>query len=379
MDQQTPEQKHLLEEVRHFREEELLPNEPRFLAEGRMDPALRTELELKARARGLWALEVPRVLGGRELDETTMCLISEELYKDPSMFKFGGSPEPCLYDGTEAQKVCYLRPVIAGAKRSCYAFTEPGTGSDFAAIETRADPRGDGWVINGEKSLIAYVDRADFIILFATTSPGRGANGVTCFLVDIDTPGIEVHPAEEAMGDAWETNRISFRNCVLPDEARLGEVGAAWRMANELLTHGRLRIAAYQLGIARRCLDLAIDYARQRSTWGKPLASRQSIQWMIADSHVELQAARLLVYRAAAIRDAGVFDRTGDLAAKLYATEMAQRVTDRCLQIFGGKAYLRSSPIQSFYRQVRVWRIGHGSSEISRWMIARDLLGEAAR
>jgi acyl-CoA dehydrogenase len=377
--QLTLEQKDLLKEVRRFREEELLPREPHFLQEGTMPPQVRTALEFKARDRGLWALEVPRSLGGRELDETTMCLISEELYRDPSMFKFGGSPEPCLYLGTEQQKARYLLPVIRGERRSCYAFTEPGTGSDFAGIATRAERKGEGWVINGEKSLIAYMDRADFIILFATTFPGRGARGVTCFLIDIGTPGVIVHPADQSMGDAWETNRISFVDCVVSDDARLGEVDSAWPMANELLTHGRLRIAAYQLGIAQRCLDLAIDYAKERQTWGKPLASRQSIQWMIADSHVELQAARLMVYQAAGIRDAQSFDRTEDLAAKLYATEMAQRVTDRCLQIFGGKGYLRSCPVQSFYRQVRVWRIGHGSSEISRWMIARDLLGEAAR
>jgi acyl-CoA dehydrogenase len=375
----TKEQSAIVDSVRAFREEELMPMEQEFLQNGTLAPKVRTALEQKARARGLWALEVPTQYGGRGFDETTMCLISEEIYKHPAMFKFGGSPEPCLYTGTERQRADYLLPVIAGERASCYAFTEPGAGSDFAGITTRAERVAGGFLINGEKSLIAYLDRADFIIVFASTDPARGAKGVSCFLVDRDHPGVTVSPPRRSMGDSWETNEIRFADCLVPECNMLGELHGAWRMANELLTHGRLRIAAYLLGIAQRCLELATAYAQQRSTWGKPLAARQAIQWMIADSHVELEAARLLVYRAAWVKDQGTQSRVQDFVAKLYASEMAQRVTDRCLQIFGGAGYLLSSPVQSFYRQVRVWRIGHGSSEISRWIIARDLLGDAAR
>lgn len=372
------EQLALVDEVRAFREEELQPLEQAFLEGGCFTAATRTSLENSARARGLWALDVPAELGGRGLDETSMCLVSEELYKHPAMFKFGGSPEPCLYACDDVQRAAYLLPVIAGKRRSCYAFTEPGAGSDFAAITTRAERSGSDWIVNGEKSLVAYVDRADFIILFATTDRERGAHGVTCFLVDRDAAGVVISPPRKSMGDDWATNEITFENCRVADADRLGEVGGAWQMANDLLSHGRLRIAAYQLGIAQRCLDLGIAYAKERVTWSKPLASRQAIQWMLVDSHMELEAARLLVYRAAWAKDHGQASRVHDFAAKLYATEMAQRVTDRCLQVFGGAGYLATSPIQSFYRQVRVWRIGHGSSEISRWIIARDLLGKQA-
>jgi len=374
----TAEQVAIVEEVRRFREDELMPLEASFLQTGYLAPEVRTELELKGRVRGLWALDVPAERGGRGFGELMMCLVSEEIYKHPAMFNFGGSPQPCLYHGTAAQQAEFLEPVIAGRRRSCYAFTEPGAGSDFAAIQTRAERVDGGWRITGTKSLVAYMDRADFIILFATTNPELGAKGVTCFLVDVGTPGLTVSEAHRSMGDEWLTNDIRFDGCFVPDKRRLGELGAAWRMANELLSHGRLRIAAYQLGIAQRCIELAVAYAKQRVTWGKPIAARQAIQWMLTDAHVELEAARLLVHKAAWLKDRGQASRVLDFTAKLYATEMAQRVTDSCLQVFGGAGYQLSSPIQSFYRQVRVWRIGHGSSEISRLVIARDILGEEA-
>lgn len=374
----TPEQVEIVEQVREFREDALMPLEPTFLQEGYLAPELRTQLEEQARARGLWALDVPKDRGGRGFDETTMCLVSEEIYKHPAMFNFGGSPQPCLYHCTPEQTAEFFEPVIQGKRRSCYAFTEPGAGSDFAAITTRAERCDCGWRISGEKSLVGYMDRADFVILFATTDSQLGAKGVSCFLVDIPTAGMTVSPPRRSMGDEWLTNDISFKDCVIPDSRRLGPVGGAWRMANELLSHGRLRIAAYQIGIAQRCIDLAVAYARERMTWGKPIAARQSIQWMLTDSHVELEAARLLVYKAAWLKDQGKASRVLDFTAKLYATEMAQRVTDCCLQVFGGAGYQLTSPVQSFYRQVRVWRIGHGSSEISRMVIARELLGEQA-
>ena len=177
------------------------------------------------------------------------------------------------------------------------------------------------------------------------------------------------------MGDGWEPYELVFENCVVPDAQRLGEVGGGWALASEQLTHGRVKIAAFQLGIAQRCIEIATEWAKQRVTWGKPIATRQAIQWMLADSAVELDAARLLVYRAAWMADAGEHIQNEAFMAKLYATEMAQRVSDRCLQILGGLGYTREVPIQSFYRQVRVWRIGHGTSEILRWMIARNMLG----
>ncbi|WP_246393241.1 acyl-CoA dehydrogenase family protein [Pseudonocardia pini] len=369
------EYRQLTESARRFRETELMPLEQQFLRDGAFSPELRTELEHKARRHGLWALDVPEEYGGQGVGTLGACLVAEELFKHPAMLQLGGSPEPILYSCTDEQKKRYLYPTIEEGLRSCYAFTEPDTGSDFAAVRTTAVRRGEGWVLNGTKTFISDVERAGFCIVFATTDPALGAKGITCFLVDIGTAGFEVSRPIPTMGDAWEPYELTFRDCEVGDEQRLGPVNGAWKLAADQLTHGRAKIAAFQLGIAQRCLDLAVDWAKERRTWGKPLASRQAIQWMIADSAVELDAARLLVYRAAWMADAGEDIHHAAYAAKLYATEMAQRVTDRSLQIFGGLGYSRELPIQSFYRQVRVWRIGHGTSEIHRWMIARKLLG----
>ncbi|MBT2207910.1 MULTISPECIES: acyl-CoA dehydrogenase family protein [Actinomadura] len=368
-----------VDSVRRFRERELMPLEQRFLTEGRFTPQERRDLQERARSQGLWALDVPEEYGGQGMGTLATCLVVEELYKHPGMFEFGGSPEPVLYQADEEQKKRYLHPVIEGERRSCYAFTEPGTGSDFARITTTAVRDGGDWVINGTKIFISEVDRADFCILFASTDPEAGSRGITCFLVDMGTPGFEVSRPIPTMGDDWEPYELSFTDCVVPDSARLGPVGGGWALASEQLTHGRLKIAAFQLGIAQRCLDMAVEWAKERVTWGKPIATRQGVQWMLADSAVELEAARYLVYRAAWMADEGHTIRNEAFIAKLYATEMAQRVTDRCLQVFGGLGYSKELPIQSFFRQVRVWRIGHGSSEIHRWMIARNLLGLSSR
>ncbi|HEY8451191.1 MAG: acyl-CoA dehydrogenase family protein [Micromonosporaceae bacterium] len=375
MDFEIPEElKEFIDGVRRFREREMMPLEREFLLNGDWDLQTRLALEEKARKAGFWALDVPVEDGGQGMDEFAMCLVAEELYKHPAMFEFGGSPEPALRLCNEEQKKRYYYPVIAGERRSAYAFTEPDTGSDFARIRTTAVRDGDEWVINGRKTFISHVDRADFLILFASTDPSAGARGVTCFLVDKSTPGFEVSRPIPTMGDGWTPYELSFNNCRVPHENVLGEVNKGFAIADLQLTHGRIRIGAYQLGIAQRCLELAIDWAKKRHTWGKPIATRQAIQWMIADSHVELEAARMLVYRAA--KSYGTERaRHEAFVAKLYATEMAQRVTDRCLQIFGGLGYTKELPIQSFYRQVRVWRIGHGTAEVHRWMIARRLLG----
>lgn len=380
MDFEIPDElKLLVDSVRKFRERELMPLEQEFLLRGHLTAAQRDALEAKGREMGFWALDVPEEYGGAGLGNLGVCLVAEELYKHPAMFEFGGSPEPALYHCTEAQKARWFHPIIRETTRACYAFTEPDTGSDLARIRTTAVRKGSRWVINGRKTFISHVDRADFVILFASTDRDRGSRGITVFLVDKGTPGFSVSRSIPTMGDDWEPAELAFEDCEVPDEARLGEVNEGWKIADTQLTHGRLKIAAYQLGIARRCLDLAVEWAKQRVTFGKPIATRQGIQWMLADSEVELQAARWLVYHAAWLADHDKPIRNEAFIAKLYATEMSQRVTDRCLQVFGGLGYAKELPVQSFYRQVRVWRIGHGSSEIHRWMIARNMLGLSSR
>lgn len=364
--------------VRSFRERELMPYEHQFLIDGHLPFEKKVELQEKGREKGFWALEVPESYGGAELNTVGCCLVAEELNKFPGMFDFGGNPQPSLYACDEDQIERYLLPVVRGEKRDAFAFTEPAAGSDLARLETTAKRSGDGWVLNGTKTFISHADEADFVVLYATTDRGLGHKGVTAFIVDKETPGFSLSRPIPTMGDGWEPYELAFQECIVSDAHRLGEVGGAWKLAENALTHGRLKIAAMNLGIARRCIDLAAEWAQQRITWGKPLAARQSIQWMLADSEVELQAARLLVLQAAWMDDNGKTIRNEAFGAKLYATEMAQRVTDRCLQIFGGLGYTRELPIQSFFRQVRLWRIGHGTSEIMRWMIARNMLGKSA-
>lgn len=333
--------------VRKFREKELMPLEHEFLLNGRLSNEVLKELSKKGRQQGFWALDVPEEYGGQGMGTLGACLVAEELFKHPAMFEFGGSPEPVLYMGNEDQKKRYLHGVIDDGMRSCYAFTEPETGSDFARISTTAVRDGDSWVINGTKTFISEADRADFCVVFASTDPSLGGRGITCFIVDIGTPGFELSRPIPMMGDGWDPYELSFRDCVVPDTNRLGEVNGGWKLASEQLTHGRLKIAAFQLGIAQRSIDMAVEWAKQRVTWGKPIATREAVQGMLADSAVELDAARLLVYRAAWMADEGQPIQNEAFMAKLYATEMAQRVTDRCLQIFGGLGYSRELPIQS--------------------------------
>jgi acyl-CoA dehydrogenase len=368
----------LVDEARRFREERLDPLEQEFLLNGNVPWELRPRLQDEARARGLWAIDVPVEHGGLGLGQLAVCAVHEELNRHPMMFETGGAPEPVLYHCAAHQWERYFDEVVAGERRSAYAFTEPETGSDFAGVQTTAVRDGDDWVINGHKIFIGLAERAEFLILFASTDPGRGARGLSIFLVDSGTPGYEVVRTIPTMGDAWEPCELRFTDCRVSNAQLLGDVNAGFVVGDHQLSHGRLKIASYQLGIARRCIDIAAAWARERHTWGRPIASRQAVQFALADSVVELDAAQLLVYRTAWRTDRGEDVRTDAFKAKLYATEMAQRVTDRCLQVMGGRGYTKECPIQSFYRQVRLWRIGHGTAEIHRWMIARDLLGEAA-
>lgn len=364
--------------ARTFREERLAPLESQFLLDGNVPWELRPQLQAEARERGLWALDVPVEHGGLGHGQLAVCAVHEELNRHPMMFETGGAPEPVLYHCAPHQWERYFASVVRGERRSSYAFTEPGTGSDLGAIETTAVRDGGDWVINGHKLFIGLAERVEFLILFASTTPSAGARGVSVFLIDSETQGYEVVRTIPTMGDAWEPCELRFTDCRIPAGQVLGDVDRGFAVADHQLSHGRLKIASYQLGIAQRCLDLAVAWAQERSTWGRPIASRQGVQFMLADSAVELDAARLLVYQTAWHADEGRDVRTEAFKAKLFATEMAQRVTDRCLQVFGGRGYAKDNPVQSYFRQVRLWRIGHGTAEIHRWMIARDLLGAAA-
>lgn len=365
----------IVDTVKEFRLRELQPLEKAFLAAGELDLGVRSQLERKAREKGLWALEVPEKDGGAGLNLLTCALINAEVAQCAVPFQFGGSPEPLLKFGTEEQRKKYYHPVIEGERRGCYAFTEPDAGSDVQGIKTRAIDEGSHWRINGSKIFITDAHRSDYAFVFAVTEPGKGAKGgISCFIVDYDAPGFRLGNRIRTMGDDRDPYELIFQDCIVPKENLLGPLGYAFSLGDEQLTHGRVILASVCLGLAQRSIDIAIDWARQRKTFGKLIGEYGAIQNYIADSIVELEAAKGLVYRAAWMHDTGQAIRTEAHAAKLYATEMAQRVTDRCIQVLGGIGYTLESPIQSMWRHARVKRIGHGTTEINRWMIARAAL-----
>lgn len=371
----SEDQKLVVDLVHEFRLRELQPLEPEFLQKGELDLKVRRELEFKAKELGLWALEVPQEHGGAGLGLFNCALINAEIAKCAIPFAFAGSPEPLLEHGTPAQREKYYFPVIQGTKRSCYAFTEPDAGSDVQGIKTRAVSDGSHWVINGTKIFITDAHRADYAFVFAVTEPGKGARGgISCFLVDFDSPGFRLGRRIRCMGDDRDPYELIFEDCRVPKDNLLGPLGQAFALGDKQLTHGRVILASVCLGLAERSIEVATEWAKQRKTFGKAIAEYQAIQWYLADSLVELEAAKSLVYKAAWMHDQGRSIRTEAHIAKLYATEMAQRVTDRCLQVLGGSGYTLDTPIQSMWRHVRVKRIGHGTTEINRLMIARSML-----
>lgn len=376
MDFDIPEDLSMIVDVaREFRRRELQPLEQDFLFTGELDLEVRAGLEMKAREKGLWALEVPVEDGGAGLGLLACAMLNAEIAKCAIPFGFPGSPEPLLKFGTEEQRAKYYYPVITGERRGCYAFTEPDAGSDIQGIKTRATDCGTHWVLNGAKIFITDAHRSDYAFVFAVTEPGKGAKGgISCFIVDYNMPGFRLGKRIRTMGDDRDPYELIFEDCRVPKKNLLGPLGYAFSLGDEQLTHGRVILASVCLGLAERSIEVATEWARNRRAFGKTIGHFGAIQNYLADSLVELEAAKALVYKAAWMHDNGRKIRTEAHAAKLYATEMAQRVTDRCIQILGGIGYTLESPIQSMWRHVRVKRIGHGTTEINRWMIARAML-----
>lgn len=375
------------ETVRTFTERELKPHEPliirREAERGFEDvplipPELNKTLEAKARDVGLWGVDVPEEFGGQDLGLLAKCVVIEELKR--SIVPFVAPPDsPNLFllknlcIGSQVDK--YLLPYASGEKKSCIALSEEGAGSDAAAIKTRAERRDGKWVLNGSKMWISNARRADFMIVVAVTDAEKKARGgMTAFLVDKGTPGVTV-PSSHPMIGEYHPYSVFFDNVVLDDEQVLGEVGNAFIPITNRLGVRRLDIASRCIGLATRCLEMMIEQANTRRTFGSPLADRQAMQWFIADSYQEMEMVRLLVYRLAARIDAGATDfRTEGSIVKVQATEMIGRVADRAIQLFGGMGLSKDLPLEYIARMARVLRIVEGPSEVHRWVVARDLL-----
>ena len=293
---------------------------------------------------------------------------------------FGGAGLAQLFEANDDQKARYLQPMLRGEKRGFFGLTEPSGGSDPArAIRTRAVRDGDDWIINGSKIFISGADRAHFGLVFARTDPEKGRGGVTCFIVDTDTPGFHVRRVVHTLRAARYATELSFVDMRVPNANVLGKLNGGFAIANDRLSRQRIPYAAGCIGVAVLAHEMAVEYAGQRETFGAPLASRQAIQWMLVDNEIDIENARWLTLAAADRAERGEDFRKQAAMAKLVATEGASRVVDRCMQIYGGYGVTKDFPFERWYREMRIRRIGEGPSEVQRHIIARDILGASLR
>jgi acyl-CoA dehydrogenase len=363
--------------VRTFVQRELMPREAEVLRRERKGEAGMTsdeleELQLKAKESGFWGVQTPEEYGGMGLSAMMTALLEAELGRTFVPFRFGGSADNILFHANEEQKKQYLLPTISGERKSCFAITEPGAGSDAKAIRASAKKDGSDWIINGEKTFITGGNEADFAMVFAITDPEKGANGgVTCFLVDRDMGWRSEYI--DTMGE-WGPASLIFEDVRVPESQILGEEGQGFALAMQWIGRGRYLLPARAIGSCERLLSMAIEHANTRETFGQKIAERQAIQWMIADSGVELEALRLLVLSAAWQVDQGLDSRHAQSIAKLYGGQKANEIVDRVLQIHGGMGYTRELPVERWYRELRLLRIYEGTDEIQRRTIARNLL-----
>ncbi|GED31511.1 MULTISPECIES: acyl-CoA dehydrogenase family protein [Brevibacillus] len=373
----TDEQRMIQRTVRDFVQKEVMPYEQQVLRNEREGkPGISREevkaLQQKAKAAGFWGINTPEEYGGANLGPIMSALITMELGRTFVPFNFGGSADNILYHCNEEQKQKYLIPLINGERRSCFAITEPGAGSDARSIRMTAVKDGNEYVLNGEKTFITNGNEADFVMVFAVTDKEKGADGgVTCFLVDRDMGWRSENIP--TMGE-WGPASLVFENVRVPEENILGELGKGFNLSMKWIGQGRWAIPARAVGAAERLLQMGIDYSKQRVTFGKPIAERQAIQWMIADSAVEIEAAKWIVLRAAWMVENGMDARHQSSIAKLFGSVMANQVVDRVLQIHGGMGYTKELPIERWYREARLWRIFEGTDEIQKRTISRNLL-----
>jgi alkylation response protein AidB-like acyl-CoA dehydrogenase len=373
----SEEEREIRDWVRTFVSREVMPLEPLVLERERRNERGITRDELralrdKAKQSGFFGIQTPTEYGGMGLGAVLTALIEAEVGRSFVPFSFGGDADNILYAANEDQKERYLVPTINGDKISCFAITEPGAGSDARNIRTSAVRDGDEWVINGEKTFITYGDVADFVMVFAVTDKELGADGgVTCFLADREA-GWTSAPIP-TMGQ-WGPASLSFQDVRVPHAAILGEEGRGFELAMRWIGRGRYLLPARALGACERLLEMGMEHARQRVTFGEPIANRQAIQWMVADSAVEIEALRWLVLTAAWQVDQGLDSRQSQSMAKLYGGLRANEIVDRVLQMHGGMGYTRELPIERWYRELRLLRIYEGTDEIQRRTIARNLL-----
>ncbi len=365
------------EVARSFAEKKLKPRAEEFDTESKMDLDLLKEMgEL-----GLMGIFLPEDYGGGGMDALSYMIVVEELSKGCSSHAAVVALHNSLYGqpivdfGTEEQKKKYLPGACSGEKLGAFALSEPGAGSDASSITTTYTRKNGGYVINGTKIFITMGALADSVIVFATSKRGSGPKGITAFLVDKETEGFQIGTIERKMGlKASPTTEIIFNDCHIPAENMLGPEGKGFRVAMSTLDSGRVSCGAMAVGIAQAAFDIALKYSKEREQFGQPISSFQAIQFHLADMSIMIGNARMLVYRAAWMKDSGK-DYTLEAAqAKVYCSEIATAVTHKAIQILGGYGYMREYQVERMYRDARVTELFEGTSEVQRLIIARHLL-----
>jgi butyryl-CoA dehydrogenase len=377
--------------ARDFAREKVLPRAHEIDEKGKIPPELIKEMA----SLGFLGIYVPETYGGAGLDALSYALVTEEINRACASTGVVMSShvslvvDPLLHYGSDVQKDRFLRPLAIGAKLGCFALSEPASGSDAAAMRTSARRDGDAWVLNGTKNFITNGASADITLVFAQTqaadaskSTGSEAakarhRGIAAFVVEKGTPGFSVGKIEHKLGiRGSDTAQLVFQDCRVPAANLLGAVGDGFKIALSTLDGGRISIAAQAVGIARACLEDSLAYAKEREAFGKKIVEFQAIQWKLADMATEIDAARLLVWRAATLKDRGEDHILAAAQAKLFASDVAVRAARECVQIFGGYGYLTDFPAERHYRDAKITEIYEGTSEIMNLVIAQEILKE---
>ena len=375
-DQETIKQ--LVDLIERFVRERLVPNEERLASEGRLPDDILEEMK----ALGLFGLTIPEEYGGLGLTMEEEILVSIALGRTSPAFRSimgtnnGIGSAAVVFNGTEEQKQKYLPRYASGDWISCFCLTEPEAGSDAASLKTTAVRDGDHYIINGTKRYITNAKVAHTFNVMARTDPdNKGARGISSFIVERDTPGITLGSVDKKMGQAGSmTCDVIFEDCRVSAENLIGEEGEGFVTAMKVLDRGRLHISGVSVGVAERLIHDSLEYALQRKQFGKPIAEQQLIQGMLADSQTETYAAKCMTLETARKRDSGENVSTESSACKLFATEMVGRVADRAVQIHGGAGYMSEYAVERFYRDVRLFRLYEGTSQIQQVIIARNMM-----
>ena len=372
----TDEHQMIRDALRAFSQERLAPNAARWDREHHFPKQELKELA----ALGAFGVAVPEALGGAGLDYLSLALVLEEIAAGDGGTSTIISVNNCpvcsiaMMYANEAQREQWLRPLAQGELLGAFALTEPHTGSDASALRTTAAREGGAYVLNGSKQFITSGKYGDVAIVMAVTDKGAGKRGISAFWVPTSTPGYIVAGLEHKMGQhSSDTAQILFENCRIPADNLIGEEGQGYKIALSGLEGGRIGIAAQSVGMARAAFEAALAYAKQRESFGKPIFEHQSVQFKLAEMATRIEAARQLIWHAAAMKDAGLPCLKEAAMAKLFASEMAERVVSDALQIHGGYGYVSDFPVERIYRDVRVCQIYEGTSDIQKILIARAL------